>query len=89
MLILFPDQLGLSQKFCVFVASVVADVGVLTRWPCDQGLGAVISVPWLSGDFFFLLLYWVSQLLALCLFFQLSEWGVGFVLVVFYFNLNK
>lgn len=54
MLVLFPDQLGLSQKFCAFLASGVADVGVLTRWPCDQGLGTAIAVPWLSGGVFLL-----------------------------------
>lgn len=70
-------KLGLSQKFCVFLPSGVADVRVLTRWPCDQGLDAAITVPWLSGDFFLYLLCWVNRLLALCLLFQLSKWSFG------------
>lgn len=76
-------ELGLSQKFCIFLAFGVADVKVLTRWPCDQSLGVAIVVPLFSSDFFFLFGVFLSELITSFVFFQLSKWGFVFVFVVF------
>lgn len=80
---------GFHRSFAIFW------LPVWQMWGCKQG--GLVTKAWAQSSLFLgslviflpFLLCWVSRSLALCLFFQLSKWGFVFVLVVFYFNLNK